>query len=383
MKITNITASLIEIPAKRDFEYAWMPGERVRSIKFTLVRVFTDEGIVGIGASHEGRDVETIATIRSWITPYLIGKDPTQLEPLGEILTFARPFGPVPWLVSQALCDIMGKVAEQPLYRLWGGAKEKVLAYAGPCKPRTPDGWAEIALQLQEMGFKAIKCRLHNFTLKEDIAIVEAVRKAVGDSMDIMVDANQAVLLNIREQHPRWDYRRALDTARELERLNVYYLEEPLHIYDFEAIARLTNETSIHIAGGEWNVGLHEYQCMMEKGAYDIYQPDVTQTTGPWESLKVGLLAHARGKLCIPHTWGNGIGLAGNFQVALALPNCPYFEYPFDPEVYPVSHNQGMVMEPLVIDEEGYIHPTNKPGIGVELDEEIIQRHTIATTDSF
>jgi L-alanine-DL-glutamate epimerase-like enolase superfamily enzyme len=383
MKITKIVASLIEIPAKQEVEYTWMPGSPSKSIKFTLVRVYTDEGIVGIGASHEARDVVAIATIRSWVTPYLIGKDPTSLEPLGEILDFARPFGSVPWLVSQALCDIVGKVANQPLYRLWGGSRDKILAYAAPCKKRSPEETADLALELREMGYRAIKLRLHNPTIQEDIDLVEATRIAVGDSMQIMVDANQAVLLNVKGQHPRWDYRRALATARELERLNVYYLEEPLYLYDFDGIARLTDQTSIYIAGGEWNVGVHEFKWMMEKGAYDIYQPDVTQTTGPWESLKVGLMAEANGKICIPHTWGNGIGLAGNLQVALALPNCPYFEYPFDPEVYPIAHNQGMVLEPLLVDNEGYIRPNDKPGTGVELDEEVIERYTIATTDSF
>jgi L-alanine-DL-glutamate epimerase-like enolase superfamily enzyme len=286
----------------------------------------------------------------------------------------ARLFGTVPWLVSQALCDIVGKAANQPLHRLWGGCKEKILAYAAPCKPRSPEGWADIALQLRDMGFKAIKCRLHEFTMCDDIAIVNAVRGAVGDSMEIMVDANQAYLLNTTGEHPRWDYRRALETARELELLNVYYLEEPLPMYDFDAIARLTRETSIHIAGGECNSGIHEFKWMMEKGAYDIYQPDVAQTTGPWETLQVGLMAQAKGKMCIPHTWGNGIGLAANLQVALALPNCPYFEFPFDPEIYPVSLNQGMVTEPLEVDDEGFVHSNDKPGIGVELDEQVIER---------
>ena len=381
MKITDIVASLVEIPAEREIEYAWVPGLRSRSIKFTLVRVFTDVGIVGIGTA-EAQGLEVIETVRYGITPFLIGRDPTNLEGLGEILTVARLFGSVPWLVSQALCDIVGKAAGMPLYQLWGGSKDKILAYAAPCKPRPPEGWAEVALQLREMGFKAIKCRLHKMTLREDIAIVEAVRRAVGDTMEIMVDANQAYLLNTAGEHPRWDYRRALETARELERLNVYYLEEPLPMYDFDAIARLTRETSINIAGGECNSGIHEFKWMMEKGAYDIYQPDVVQTTGPWETLQVGLMAHNHGKMCIPHTWGNGIGLAGNLQVALALPNCPYLEYPFDPEVYPVSLNQGMVVEPRVVDKGGYIHPTARPGIGVELNEEIIKRHTLATSET-
>lgn len=379
MKITDVVANLVEIPAEREIEYAWVPGARSQSISFTLVRVYTDEGIVGIGASGGG--VDSMATIRSRVAPFLIGTDPTNLQRLNEIVTVAGIFGTLPWSVSQAVCDIVGKAASQPLYKLWGGSQDKILAYAAPCKPRSPEGLAEVALQLREMGYRAIKCRIHNFTVREDLAIVEAVREAVGDTMEIMVDANQALLHNPPENHPRWDYRRALEMARELERLNVYYLEEPLPMYDFDAIARLTRETSIYIAGGECNTGIHEFKWMLEKGAYDIYQPDVTISTGPWESVQVGLMAHAHGKMCIPHTWGNGIGFAGNLQVALALPNCPYFEHPFDPEIYPTSLSQAMVTQPLVIDDEGYIHPTGKPGSGFELNEEIVQRYTVATTE--
>ena len=379
MKITDVVASLVEIPAERDIEYAWVPGARSRSIKFSLVRVYTDEGIVGIGASGNG--VDTMVTIRSRIAPFLIGMDPTNLARLNEIVSVAGIFGSVPWLVSQAVCDIVGKAANQPLYKLWGGSKDKIRAYAAPCKPRSPKELAEVALQLRQMGYKAVKCRLHNRTIREDMALVEAVRKAVGDTMEIMVDANQALLHNTAEEHPRWDIRRALATARELEQLDVFYLEEPLPMYDFDGIARLTRETSIYIAGGECNSGIHEFTWMMEKGAYDIYQPDVVQSTGPWESVRVGLMAHAQGKMCIPHTWGNGIGFAGNLQVALALPNCPFFEHPFDPVVYPTSLSQAMVTQPLVIDDEGYFHPSGRPGTGIELDEDIIQRYTVSTTE--
>ena len=347
---------------------------------FTLVRIYTDEGLVGVGAT--GNDIDSLATIRDRIAPFLLGNDPMMLEPLSDILAVARVFGTSPWLVSQALCDLVGKAAGQPLYKLWGGAKDQLPAYAAPCKPRSPDGWGEVALKLREMGFRAIKCRLHNFTLREDLAIVEAVRKAVGDSMEIMVDANQALLHNVKGEHPRWDYRRALATARELEQLDVYYLEEPLPMYDFDGIARLTRETSIRIAGGECNSGLHEFKWMMEKGAYDIYQPDVVQSTGPWESLKVGLLAHSHDRLCMPHTWGNGIGLAGNLQVALALPNCPYFEYPFDPDVYPVSLYQGMLVEPIAVDRDGFVRPPDGPGTGAVVNEEMVARHTVASVES-
>jgi L-alanine-DL-glutamate epimerase-like enolase superfamily enzyme len=231
-------------------------------------------------------------------------------------------------------------------------------------------------LQLREQGYKAIKLRLHHQTMREDIAMVEAVRQAVGDSMEIMADANQGMRMASPEPHPVWDYRRALATARALEDLSVYFLEEPLYIYDFEGIARLTAATDIYIAGGEWNAGAHEYRWMLERGVYDILQPDTTQSDGLCQIRQTAEAAQARGKMLIPHTWGNGIALAANLQVALSVSNCPYMEYPYDPHSLPVEVNQWMVQEPIRIDREGYLQAPAGPGLGITLNDELIDKYT-------
>ncbi len=375
MRITKIEGLLASFPLPREMRTAWSPGRISRSLGLTVVKVHTDEGITGIGASHVTADVQVLASVRSLVAPFLLGKDPFHIGEHIRTLYSANLFGSRLWLVDQALWDIVGKASGQAVYRLWGAAQDRLPAYAAPNEPRSPEETAELAVRFREEGFRAIKLRLHHQGMKEDIALVEAVRLAVGDSMEIMTDANQAVLLNSPEAHPRWDYRRALATARSLEALGVYYLEEPLYIYDFDAIARLTAETNIFIAGGEWNVGTHEFAWLLEKGAYDILQPDATQSDGLFQLHKIAAMAAAKGKKFMPHTWGNGIGLAANLQVAMSAANCPFFEYPYDPISLPVEVNQWMLREPLRVDGEGYVAAPAGPGLGIELDEELIEKH--------
>jgi L-alanine-DL-glutamate epimerase-like enolase superfamily enzyme len=377
MKITDIQANLVEIPLPKEHHYAWVPGSAVRSVKFTLIKIFTDEGITGFGASHVCFGEEVMHGVHNLIKPYLIGKDPSATERHIETLYSAHYLGPVPWLVDQALWDIVGKAAGQPIYKLWGGFQDKVLAYGAPSEPRSPAEHREVIRHYLEKGFKAIKLRLHNHTMKEDLAIVETVRSEVGDRMEIMVDANQALLLNSPKPHPVWSYERALATARELERLKVFYLEEPLYIYNFRGIAQLTRETNIYIAGGEWNGPIHEFKWLLDHGCYDILQPDAMQSDGMFRMRQIAHMAYLDNKLFIPHTWGNGLGLIANLQVALSVPNCPFFEYPYDPETLGVEMNQAMIKEPLRVDAEGYIHAPKGPGLGVELNEDFIRRYTL------
>jgi L-alanine-DL-glutamate epimerase-like enolase superfamily enzyme len=376
VKITKVITRLVEIPLPRPVHYAWVPGSTSEKLRFTLVEILTDEGIVGIGASHICADTEVAISVQSLVTPFLLGKDPFETERLIKILHSANPFGTRPWLVDQALWDIVGKACGQPLYRLWGGYQKKIPAYFAPSEQRSPQETAEVALHARENGYKACKLRIHHDRIENDLKLVQVVREAVGDRMDLMVDANQALLLNSPKPHPVWDYQRALTTARELEHLEVYFLEEPLPIRDFNGIARLTQETQIKIAGGEWNIGIQEFKWMLEKGCYDILQPDATQSEGLFQMRKIAVLAELENKLFIPHTWGNGIGLAANFQVALAVPNCPYFEYPCDPETFGVDVFQRMVKNPLMIDPDGFIHASDTPGLGIELDREFVEKHT-------
>jgi D-galactarolactone cycloisomerase len=190
------------------------------------------------------------------------------------------------WVIDLALWDLIGKACGQPLFKLWGGYTDRVLAYASLAEMGTPKNRAEMALRLLEEGFKAVKLRLRAPTVQGDVAQVAAVRDAVGDRMAIMVDANQAGAARLPGLNPRgaevWTYERALATARELEGLGVVWLEEPLPRYDYEHLARLCGRmyciraVSIYIAGGEGNAGLHEFRAsecvrtLVEDNVYDV-----------------------------------------------------------------------------------------------------------------
>src|SRR5262249_26404646 len=137
------------------------------------------------------------------------------------------------WFIDVAFWDIIGKAAGMPLYRLWGGYREKLPAYASTAELGTPQDRADLARRYRDDGFRAIKLRLRCDTLAEDLALVDSVL-AAAPGMTVMVDANQATTLPSPEPGSVWDYQRALNTARELEERGVLWLEEPLSRYDFE-----------------------------------------------------------------------------------------------------------------------------------------------------
>lgn len=379
MRITDVKIRHVRVPMKRAVEFAWIPGTKISTTGFTIVEIHTDEGITGIGASNLVDDIQVAVSIRSLFKPYLIGKDPFQVETHMEALANMKPFGAPPWAISQALWDLVGKAAGQPLYRLWGAARNKIRAYAAPAEPRDPAAHREIASRYLSDGFHAVKLRLHNMKLEDDIAVVEAVREVVGSKMEILVDANQALKLPSVNPHPYWDFRRALASARALEKLNVFYLEEPLEMYDFEGLRRLRQLTSLYIAGGECNMGIADFVVLLEKDCYDVLQPDAALSESMHQIRRIAAMAIARGKICMPHTWGNGIGLFANFQIALTLPEVrsPFFEYPFDYETWPVEVGQAGIANPLRPDAEGFILAPEGPGLGFTLDQELIERHTV------
>jgi L-alanine-DL-glutamate epimerase-like enolase superfamily enzyme len=333
-----------------------------------VVKVHTDEGITGIGASA----MDTAQIIIKQVKPHVLGQDPFATERL--IQPMRDPYAPA-WEVDIALWDIIGKACGQPIYKLWGGFTDRIRAYASILETGHPEVRVEDALHCLSEGFKAIKLRLHMMTLAEDIALVAAVRQAVGDRMEIMVDANQTNTSYWPRQGPIWTYERALATARELEALGAVWLEEPLPRYNFRDLARLCEAVSIYIAGGENNRGLHEFRWMLEQGVYDILQPEALVSEGLFQCRKIGAMAEIYNRLCVPHMGGTGIGMAAHLQLAASMPNCPYFEYFYQPGVFPIDFYQGNLTEPLMIDEDGNLPVPQKPGIGVDLNEDWIKKY--------
>lgn len=358
-----------------------MPGGKQEVIATTILEIETDEGITGISAAshHPGLisagKSEAEVAVEEFLSSSLIGKDPTKTDELIYYVRKARNAISNPWFVSTALWDIVGKKAGMPLYKLWGGVHDKLTAYASFGEVGTPEKRADDVKKLLKEGFKAVKLRIHSDTMEEDVAQVKAVREKVGDKIEIMVDANQSFSLG--ERGPKWDFRRALETARKLEKFDVVWIEEPLAMYDFEGLAKLCDKTTIDIAGGEFNKGLQEFRWMLEQGVYDVLQPDCNMSEGPFQLRKVAGMAESYNKWFEPHTWGNGLGLVANLHLAASCPNCRYLEYPYDPPSFTIDAYYAMLKEPIKVDSKGLVSVPQGAGLGVNLDRDAIENYRV------
>ncbi len=214
--------------------------------------------------------------------------------------------------------------------------------------------------------------------MAEDLAQVEAVRRAVGDDYTLLVDANQAQQPGTPQPAPSpiWTYERALRTARELERLGVYWLEEPLDRYDLEGLTRLCAAVEILIAGGENNRGLHEYRWLIERDCYDVLQPEAMVGETMTQIRKACALAELHHKLCAPHHGGGGLGFVAHLHLCAAIPNCPFVEVFHDTPGMSSDAFQWYLAEPIRLDPaDGCMAVPQRPGLGVELDEEKLRRY--------
>jgi len=373
MKIVDAEAYICHFPLDEPFHPSWIPGLPMQNNSAVIIRLITDEGIegacTGMAFTTEWRGAPDLIKL------FLIGRDPFQVEDFLQIMRSAKVIGFRPWFVEVAFWDIIGKATGQPVYRLLGGSRDKVKAYASTGELRDPERRAQDALELVEEGFRAIKLRIRNEDIREDLAVIEAVRVAVGDDVELMVDANQAWLIHGFGDYPKWDLKRAMSVARELEKLGVVWLEEPLRMRDFEGLSILRRYTSVAISGGELNDDLDDFRELINRGCYDIIQPDVTFAGGIMTCRKIAGMAEAANIIYNPHTWSNGLGLAANLQLMGAIPNCTYCEFPYDPPGWVPEGRDAMLTEPIRIDREGYVAVPSGPGLGVEVDWEKVRAH--------
>jgi D-galactarolactone cycloisomerase len=329
MKIERVDAWMCHYPLPATFQPSWTPGIPSTQCSGTVFRLVTDDGLEGytggLLVAEEAKGVVDLLRL------YLVGQDPTNVEGILRILrTSTRVLGIRAWHVEPALWDLVGKAAVK------------------------------------------LRCRFP--TLAEDVAVVRAVREAVGDSMAVMVDANQGWRVDVVDT-VRWDYKRALATARAYEELGVEWLEEPLDQHDYAGYARLRAATVTRIAGGEMLSDLHGFRDQLAGGGLDVLQPDVVFSGGILTSRKVAAMAEAHDVSFAPHTWTNGLGLAANMQVMAAAPNGGWCEFPYDPPGWVPEARDFMLAEPIRIDADGWITVPDRPGLGIELDWERIEAH--------
>jgi D-galactarolactone cycloisomerase len=341
--------------------------------------IHTDAGLTGIGP---GVTPAMLGVARQ----RLVGADPLDVQSLSRVLF--NPGGTFNSIGSGAnleiaLWDLVGKMLEIPLYKLWGGTHGKLMPYASQWSTGTPEERARMAQTVRAQNWRAIKFRSHFPTMKEDVALIEQTRRLMGDEFVIMTDANQAQDTpdGGRAGGVRWDYKRELDTAREYARLGLYFLEEPLPRWDFDQLAELRRASGLRLAGGEASTGLHEYRGMLEKGSLDIIQFEIS-VIGPTTARQVATLAAAYDKPCIAHVgFGPGVFCAGHFNASLQNavflgPNHgtgPTWEVFFEPPALDIGQIWSVYENSPRIDKDGYMQLPDAPGLGVSIRPELLQ----------
>jgi len=335
----------------------------------SVTEIHSSEGVIGIGP---GVDSSLLSVVRR----ILIGADPFEVEQHAAALRYyalGMPYNGATG-VDVALWDLIGKLSGQPLYKLWGGGKDKVAAYASTITLGTPEERAEFATRVADDGWRAVKLRLHHPNFEDDIRTMELVQDAVGDRMKIMVDANQAQSSGQWQPGVRWDFRRALETARALDQLGCYWLEEPLNRFAFADLASINAAVAMPIAGGENNRNVHEFVQMLEDNVYDVLQPESMVLVGITELRKIYTMAEAHGKLVVPHHGGRGLGTIAHLHLVASWTNAPFLEMFHEPPIADYRYGFSILSEPPIVDKDGYIAMPQGPGLGFELNYDLVEQ---------
>lgn len=372
MKITAITAIPLSfrLPAGKTVTMGIGSTSKRDTI---IVRVETSEGITGYGEAHPGRSPGAVVSlIQNTLAPMLIGMHATDCVGVSQrvhrMQLSSHGVGSGASLglsgIDMALWDIRGKAANMPLYELLGGSKKRIPAYAGGISLgyQAKESLAEEAQAYIAQGYKAIKLRIGD-TARNDIERVKYVRQVVGDEIDILTDANTAYTLS--------DTRKVLPVLAEIQ---AGWLEEPFACNDFHSYREAAKITPlVPIAAGENHYGRFEFAQLLEAGAVQIWQPDLSKCGGITEGLRIAALASAYRIPMHTHSSATGINHAATIHFAAAIDNAGYFEACVS-HFNPLRDMFGKVFE---IGSDGCVEPLDKPGIGIEVDESLFTQYPL------
>ena len=338
---------------------------------WVYVKVETDQGISGIGEAYSvGPDEATVKVIEDYKL-WLVGQDPRNIQYLWDLMynTTRFPGGSITSSaisgIEHALWDISGKAAGLPVWALLGGrVRNKIRTYQS-IGGSTAQEAAENAVQLVEKyGYTAVKMSPHNpgdnampYNQVTRIAgqRVRAVREAVGPDVDIGVDI-----------HARYfEVQRAIRVAKEIEPYYPFWLEEPIRPENFDVMKKLADHVNIPLASGECNYTKYEFRDIINIQAVDIIQPDICVCGGIMEMKKIAAMAEAQYMVVAPHNPMSPLAAAVNVHFAASTPNFLILEY----RAPDTGAYKDVLKEPLMV-KDGYLEIPNKPGWGVELNED-------------
>ncbi len=373
MRIADLRAVPISFPVPADKSVRLGIGRSVKR-DAVLVRVETDEGHVGWGEAHHGRCPGAIAKLLdTTMRELVVGLDANDVTGVWaqvyKMQLASHGMGAAAAMalsgLDMALWDLRCQAAGWPLYRLLGGAARPIKAYAGGIAL----GWQEPALLVEEAlghiatGYRAIKLRVGD-TAAKDIARVRAVRKAVGDEIDILVDANTNYSLD--------DVRKVMPAYEEAA---VGWLEEPFPPQDRRAYATAASMGRVPMAAGENHFTRYEFATLIEDGNVQFMQPDLSKTGGLTEALRIAAMASAQKLTVNPHTSATAINMATTIHFLCGVDNPGYFEG----DVTSLNPFRDHLADkaPYALDGNGCVTAYDGVGIGLVINLDFIADHPL------
>ena len=377
--IAAIRVHVLSAPLSEPFAFSQGWVERRSSV---LVEVKSRDDVTGWGEClcHGLQPPEVAAgMLEHACIPHVLGRDAFDVEVIWEEL-YQRmsPFGPGGAVVNAlsgldiALWDLIGRTLARPVHKLIGGAfRSRVEPYVTGFYRRRNGVYPADAIREAEghlaAGFRALKLKT-GFGVEEDIASVRAVRAAIGAEVRLMIDANGAYAVPAARQ-----------VLLALADAQLHFFEEPVASHDLEGYRELRGLTATPIAGGENVLGKHACRPWITGGAFDFFQPDVCACGGFTEVMKIAALCQAWHVPIVPHVWGSGVGLAASLQLIAALPPTPFALKRIEPLLeYDCSDHPfrgALIHDAIRRDADGFVPVPAGPGIGIDVDESVVQRY--------
>lgn len=354
--------------------YRWPRPKPIRNGRYVyptaglnVIKVETDEGLTGVGLCGGVMGAEDIGrAIAQHLKQVVVGRDPFDTERIWDDMWQPKLIGRrgittrIISGIDIALWDLKAKACGVPLYKLLGGFADKVPVYIAGGYYEEGKGLEELAQEMVEsveMGARAIKMKIGGAPIPEDVERVRVVREAVGPDVKIMVDANCA-----------YRYYEAIDIARKIEKYDIYWFEEPVNPDDYEGHRLISRATTIPIATGENEYTRYGFRDLIERRCVSILQPDALIMGGVTEFMKVAALAQAHDLPIAPH--GNQ---DVHVHLVAAIPNGLTVEY-YRGSTDPMW---GKMFKHTLQVEDGHVRPPDRPGLGIELDEEALAPYRV------
>jgi D-galactarolactone cycloisomerase len=339
---------------------------------YAFTEIMSDQGLIGIGP---GMPPDELAKFRS----YLIGKDPFDIAqhvqalapvptdevgrpPARSYVAACRAFA----AAEIALWDLIGKLAGQPLYKLWGGAKGRVRPYCSYMMTGDAHERGALSAEMSAQGWPACKLRISFPTIAEDLAVVDAVRKATGDNFLILCDGNKAYGNLVP-----WDVSRVTATAYALKERNVYWLEEPCLQYNLQQLAILRAQVGLPLAGAEGTVLTQEFMDQVQAHAYDILNCEVA-SNGPSKLRQIQALAQPFGIRVVPHFGDGMLATFCQLHLVASWSNAELVEIINDPPIADYAAQWSIFESAPAVTKDGYLDMPETPGLGVTIRRDLI-----------